>query len=523
MHSAFKSTANFRAALYVRLSKEDESEGPSQSVENQLAMLTAYCREHGLAVFDSYIDDGWSGTSFDRPAFQRMLADIEGGRVNLVVTKDLSRLGRDYIGTGHYMERWFPEHRVRYISLLDGIDTGIETSANDLTPFRAIMNDMYAKDISKKISSVKHDRQRRGLFIGGRAPYGYRLSETEKGRLIVDETAAAVVRRCFDMALCGKSCRRIAEQLNLERIPPPAVYAGLPRQGCGLWSGETVSALLRNEVYAGCMVQARSRRVSYKSKKCVRQAKEDWVVVSGTHKAIVGRACFDAVARLLDARVSTRERSHPFLLQGLLFCRECGAPLGVIARRTAAGGETLYHICRGYQRGGKAGPCTAHNAREAEVRAAALAALEALCAPYLTQAFLQAEAERALAGARQGTDAEHTPGALRARMDALTQRMDRAYADRLDGLLSKDDFTRVYEKLCCERQQLENALADPAPEPPALPDAAALCGEFAESALTGELLFALLDRAGLSEDRRLTLFLRCRAPAGADEKAPAPD
>ena len=156
---------DYHAALYIRLSKEDESEGPSESVNNQQSLLNEFVQQHHLTVFDTYIDDGWSGTNFDRPSFQRMIADIEARRVNMVITKDLSRLGRDYILTGHYMERYFPEHRVRYISLLDGIDTGVDSTANDITPFRAIMNDMYAKDISKKISSVKHAKQRKGLFI----------------------------------------------------------------------------------------------------------------------------------------------------------------------------------------------------------------------------------------------------------------------------------------------------------------------------------------------------------------------
>ena len=154
----------YRAALYIRLSREDENEGPSESIANQCSLLDAYVQQHGISVYDTYVDDGWSGTNFDRPGFRRMIADI----VNMVITKDLSRLGRDYIMTGHYMERYFPEKGVRYISLLDGIDTGVESTANDITPFRAIMNDMYAKDISKKIRSVKRDKQRKGEFIGGK-------------------------------------------------------------------------------------------------------------------------------------------------------------------------------------------------------------------------------------------------------------------------------------------------------------------------------------------------------------------
>ena len=162
----------YHVALYIRLSKEDESEGPSQSVTNQQSLLNRFVREQRLSVYDTYIDDGWSGTTFERPAFQRMIQDIEAKKVNMVITKDLSRLGRDYIMTGHYMERFFPENRVRYISLLDGIDTGVDSTANDITPFRAIMNDMYAKDISKKIKSVKHDKQRKGQFIGGTPVFG---------------------------------------------------------------------------------------------------------------------------------------------------------------------------------------------------------------------------------------------------------------------------------------------------------------------------------------------------------------
>ena len=239
MYLEISNPMDYHAALYIRLSKEDENEGPSESVNNQQSLLNEFVQQHRLTVFDTYIDDGWSGTNYDRPNFQRMIADIEARKVNMVITKDLSRLGRDYILTGHYMERYFPEHRVRYISLLDGIDTGVDSTANDITPFRAIMNDMYAKDISKKISSVKHDKQRKGLFIGGKPVYGYKMHPTEKNKIVIDEDAASMVRRIFAMALDGMSCRKIATQLNAEGVPTPAIYAGLrwqilaPTLACG--------------------------------------------------------------------------------------------------------------------------------------------------------------------------------------------------------------------------------------------------------------------------------------------------
>jgi len=275
MYLEISNPMDYHVALYIRLSKEDESEGPSESVTNQKSLLNEFVQQHRLSVYDTYIDDGWSGTSFNRPAFQRMIGDIETKKVNMVITKDLSRLGRDYIMTGHYMERYFPEKRVRYISLLDGIDTGIESTANDITPFRAIMNDMYAKDISKKIKSVKHDKQQKGQFIGGKPVYGYKMHPTEKNKIVIDEAVAPIVRRIFAMALTGMSCRRIAMVLNEEGIPTPATYCGWQRRQkgpySGLWSSERISDMLKNETYIGNMVQGKSVKISYKSQKCIKQ------------------------------------------------------------------------------------------------------------------------------------------------------------------------------------------------------------------------------------------------------------
>ena len=350
MYLEISNPMDYHAALYIRLSKEDESEGPSQSVQNQESLLREFVQQHRLSVYDTYIDDGWSGTNFDRPAFRRMIADIEAKKVNMVITKDLSRLGRDYIMTGHYMERYFPEHRVRYISLLDGIDTGVDSIANDITPFRAIMNDMYAKDISKKIKSVKRDKQRKGQFIGGKPVYGYKMHPTEKNRIVIDEEAAPVVRRIFGMALKGMSCRQIAAQLNAEGVPTPAAYAHLtvarPGPYTGLWSSERISDMLQNETYIGNMVQGRSVKISYKSKKCLRQSPENWVVVAGTHEPLIDPELFRKVRIMVSSRRRTRSRTYDFLLKGLIFCHECGYPLAVINRKNAKGEDVLYFVCR---------------------------------------------------------------------------------------------------------------------------------------------------------------------------------
>ncbi len=460
-----------RAALYIRLSREDEGDGPSQSVSNQRALLEDYAKKREIIVHDLYIDDGYSGTGFERPGFLRMLRDIEAKQVDLVITKDLSRLGRDYILTGHYMERYFPEHGVRYISLLDGIDTGIESSANEITPFRAIMNDMYAKDISKKITSVKREKQRRGLFIGGKAIFGYQKHPTEKNRIVIDEGAAPIVRRIFAMALSGESCRGIAAQLNREQIPTPSVYAALTpgRLGpyAGLWSSERISELLQNETYIGSTVQGRIKKLSYKSKKRIRQPKEDWIVVENTHEAIIDRETFQAVQKLIAGRRRTRSRTHEHLLKGLIFCHACGTPLSVICRKNAAGEDVLYYVCRTYQRFPKAGICTSHCIGEKRVREAVLDTILARCAPYLTEDFLLPIAEAyAMEERKRPLSAQE---AQQKELDVLKHRLDQMYLDKVDGILSPEDYSRLsapirQRKAMLQSVQCEDPAAPPTPE-----------------------------------------------------------
>lgn len=507
----------YHVALYIRLSKEDETEGPSQSVTNQKSLLEEFVKQHRLSVYDIYIDDGFSGTNFDRPAFLRMIADIEAKKVNMVITKDLSRLGRDYIMTGHYMERYFPEKRVRYISLLDGIDTGIESSANDITPFRAIMNDMYAKDISKKIKSVKRDKQRKGQFIGGKPMYGYKMHPTEKNKIVIDEEVAPIVRRIFAMALDGMSCRKIAATLNDEGVPTPATYANLPVGNpgpyTGLWSSERISDMLQNETYIGNMVQGRMVKVNYKSKKCLRQPREKWVIVENTHEPLVDRETFQKVRLLVESRKHTRSRTYDFLLKGLIFCHECGYPLATLNRKNAAGEERLFFVCRTYQRFTKAGVCTCHSIKEQTVTEAVLAKVREVCQAYLNPNELLPMAQKAVEDARAADSTEAEIQALRNRIDTMTANLDRMYMDKLSGILNEDDFQRIYLKVKADRAKLEDQLKEleKKKESPAKTEdeAKVLVNRFLDSACASrELLVSLIERIELSEDKQLYIKFR---------------
>ena len=517
MYNEISNPMDYHVALYIRLSKEDESEGPSQSVTNQKSLLEEFTQKHRLQVYDTYIDDGWSGTSFDRPAFQRMVADIEAKKVNMVITKDLSRLGRDYIMTGHYMERYFPEHRVRYISLLDGIDTGVDSSANDITPFRAIMNDMYAKDISKKIKSVKRDKQRKGQFIGGKPMYGYKMHPTEKNKIIVDEEVAPVVRRIFAMALDGMSCRKIAATLNEEHVPTPATYCGwnMGRKGpyAGLWSSERISEMLQNETYIGNMVQGRQVKISYKSKKCLHQERENCVVVENTNEQLIDAESFRKVRMLVNSRKHTRSRTYDFLLKGLVFSHECGYPLAVVNRPNASGEVTRYFVCRTYQRFTKAGVCSCHSIRESKLTEAVLAKVREVCKDYLKPQALLRVAERAIKEASQEEKAAAEITALQGKITSLTENLDRMYTDRLSGLLPEMDFQRIFTRIKEERGRLEERIRDLEQQqksPVSHEDRAKeLVQRFLNTACASrELLVSLIERIELTEDKEIIIKFR---------------
>ena len=370
MYLEISNPMDYHVALYIRLSKEDENEGPSESVNNQKSLLDDFVKKHRLSVYDTHIDDGWSGTNFDRPDFQRMIGDIEAKKVNMVITKDLSRLGRDYIMTGHYMERYFPEKRVRYISLLDGIDTGVESSANDITPFRATMNDMYAKDISKKIKSVKRDKQRKGQFIGGKPMYGYKMHPTEKNKIVIDEEVAPIVRRIFAMCAGGSGPSQIARILKKEQILTPTMYAytkygmthtGLDTQRPYHWSGDTVADMLENEIYLGNTVNMKYSTKSYKDKRRVEHPREECMVFENTHPALITREVWDMVQRVRKNKRRLTKMEEQNKYSGLVFCADCGSNM-VLHRAHTMSASYNHFTCRTYKKDGEA--CTGHYIRE---------------------------------------------------------------------------------------------------------------------------------------------------------------
>ncbi len=247
-----------------------------------------------------YVDDGYSGTTFNRPAFNQLIEDIEKKEVNMVVTKDLSRLGRDYIKCGYYLEEYFPFKGVRYVSILDNIDTEKNSSNNDIAPFKALFNDMQSKDTSRKIRSILNDLKRQGLFIGNSACYGYKKNPKNKHKLIIDKKASPIVRKIFDLALANKPIKGIVKYLNDNKIPTPRDYK--LNKHCHQWKNTSVYQILNNYMYTGNMTQGREAKLNYKSQKRIFLDKSHWIIVPNTHEAIVTEEEFARLNNFIHTR-----------------------------------------------------------------------------------------------------------------------------------------------------------------------------------------------------------------------------
>ena len=393
----------YPTAIYIRLSREDGDKDESDSVSNQKKLLMAFVQSHEeLLLYNIYTDDGYSGTTFRRPAFRQMLSDIEERKVTCVLVKDLSRFGRDYIESGRFLERYFPEKGVRFISVSDHIDS-LRQSYDMLLPIRNVFNEQYARDISRKVHSALRAKQQCGEFIGAFASYGYRKSPGNKNRLLIDEYAASVVRRIFSLYLKGCGKQQIARILNAEGVLSPSEYkraAGLSYGSPAtaghhtLWSYSTINHILHKEIYVGNMVQGTKRQELRGKQRAVRR--ENWVVVPGTHPPIIDEETWNLTQALLKSRVrspadntgktflpgkpgvSSREPSSPGRpdisarnpgapaspptenpFSGLLFCAGCGRPMVKTSWRHADGRPEYAFTCGTCKRYGRSA-CTPH-------------------------------------------------------------------------------------------------------------------------------------------------------------------
>jgi DNA invertase Pin-like site-specific DNA recombinase len=456
---------DYRVAIYCRLSKDDGKITDSSSIQTQRDMLTRYVREQGWIISDYYVDDGYSGLTFERPDFKRMIADIENGKVDLVITKDLSRLGRNYLETGVYIEVFFPDRGVRYIALNDGVDT-LNNVNTDITPFKNILNEMYAKDLSRKVKSARRARFAEGQYINPAAPFGYRKDPNDYHRL---------VRRIFELALSGIGINRIRKVLTEEGVFRPGAYqkdgANYDRFFVGheemrsVWSCSSVRGILRNPVYAGHIAGFKRVIPSMKSKKSYAVKPEDWPIVRNTHEPIVDQESFDLVQKLITSRRRVESEWGENIFAGLLKCADCGYSM---CRNTAHRTKkedplaNLGYSCSHYTMFGKE-HCSYHWLEARSLYDAVLADIRFHARQAVKNGVALARQIMERKNSRQKVDSVEQSRELkksRTRITELDGLFQRLYEDRASGAISERNYRLLADKYEVEQHELENRIGD---------------------------------------------------------------
>ncbi|WP_417083625.1 DUF4368 domain-containing protein [Evtepia gabavorous] len=443
-------------ALYARLSQEDALDGDSNSIVNQKAVLSKYAADNGFTNPVFFIDDGVSGVTFDRPNFNRMIAEIEAGNVAIVIVKDMSRLGRDYLKVGYYTEIFFVERDVRYIAINDGVDSA--KGDNDFTPFRNLFNDFYAKDTSKKVRAIKKAQGMAGEHLT-KPPYGYKVDPADKKKWIVDEEAAAVVKRIFDLCIAGKGPMQIAKILKLDKVLTTKAYYAkqkgklLPDNPYN-WNENSIVGILERMDYCGHTVNFKSYSKSHKLKKRIPTTKEQQAIFRNTHEAIVEEAVFERVQELRANKRRPTKAERQGLFSGLVYCADCGSKLHFATCKSFNGSQDHYR-CAKYK--SNTGSCTAHFIREETLKAIVRQRIFDVTARFIEnimdfremvyqQQFVKAEKDMK----RKRREVEQA----KKRITELDRIFKRIYEDDINGIISHERFLKLSAEYEVEQKEL---------------------------------------------------------------------
>ena len=457
-------------ALYCRLSRDDGAEGDSNSVANQKRMLTKYAKENGFGNTRFYVDDGYTGTNFNRPGFLQMLEDIEMGYVSTIIVKDMSRLGRDYLQVGYYTDTYFPDRNIRFIAVNDCVDSN--DGENELAPFRNVMNEMYARDISRKVRSSHRLRGNAGEPLS-QPPYGYMKSPENKKKWIVDAEAAQVVQDIFRMCLEGKGNETIARILQEKKVLIPMAYwqsKGLPRGGKKTqpnpykWGKTTVAKILAQQEYCGDVINFKTYSKSFKNKSRIPNAPENWAVFKNVHEPIIDRETFEAVQKLISKtkrRAPKKENAEKNMFCDLLYCADCGSKLW--SHVNTVNKNIQYFSCSNYKTDTR-GTCETRH----YIRADAIEQVVMLELRRMAQ-FLQDDEEAFAELLAQKTNKDilkeqkYIEEELRksvARNEKISGLYEKLYEDNASGKVTDEWFMQLSHKYEVERMELKAKIAE---------------------------------------------------------------
>lgn len=358
-----------QACMYLRLSKEDGEQSESNSISNQRQIIKSFAQANEIDVCYEYVDDGYSGANFNRPDFKKMIRDMEDGLFSIIIVKDLSRFGRDYIESGKYLQKVFPEKNIRFISVNDNYDSeNADVSDTHLIlPIRNFINDSYCRDISMKVKSSKEVKRKNGQFIAAFAPFGYKKDVNDKHKLVVDTKVSHIVERIFQMKIDGYSSKAIADFLNSIGSTTPSRHKENSGENFSTgfvvknskWDSKTVNRVIQNKVYIGVLEQGKTAKLNYKSKKEVKVSKEDWIITEDAHEGIVSKSVFVLANKMLLRDVK-KSKEKPHLLSGMLYCKDCGSAM-IRRKISAKGKDSIFYICSNYNNGGD---CSRHSIKE---------------------------------------------------------------------------------------------------------------------------------------------------------------
>lgn len=458
-----KDRLTFKAALYLRLSREDGDKEESDSIGNQRKLLKSFlAAQEDMVLAGIYIDDGYTGTNFNRPNFRRMLSDIEDGLVNCVIVKDLSRFGRDYLETGRYIQRYFPEKKVRFIAVNDRIDS--KESVYDLMlPIKNLFNEQYARDISAKVQSSFKAKQRSGEFVGAFPSYGYQRSVHDRHKLIIDPYAANIVRRVFNLYVKGYGKVKIAHILNEEEVLCPTAYKranGENYKNCNklsstsYWTYSTINHMLKNEMYLGNMVQGKTRRDMHCRAEYVEE--EDWIIVKNTHPAIIDRETWDKVQSLLKRNARNLDfEQHISIFAGFLKCGDCGRAMSKKSYTDTKGRLHYTFRCGTYSHSGSK-YCTSHMIQEEVITQIVLADLNKIIRSVKDLEKLVEGQSKIVPTALEVSRMEIEK--LSGELEKIRRRKREIYEDFKDDLISKEEYISYREDYLIKEKNLDKKI-----------------------------------------------------------------
>ena len=455
-------------ALYCRLSRDDELQGDSNSIKNQKTILQKYADDNGFTNTEFFVDDGYSGTNFDRPDWQRLISQVEEGRIGTIIVKDMSRLGRDYLKVGYYTEVLFPGSDIRFIAINNNVDSANQQDS-DFTPFLNIINEWYAKDTSKKIRAVFKSKGQSGKPLCTNPPYGYIKDPVDKTRWIVDEEAAKVVREAFHLCMQGYGPSQIAKEFTRRRIMNPTAHAR--KNGINIpdnrghdddyvWRGSTIVHMLSRQEYLGHTVNFKTYRKSYKQKKQMKNDPSEWMIFKNTHEAIIEESVFEVVQRIRDGRRRLTPMGEMPLLSGMIFCADCGNKMYQVRGRGWEH-EKEYFVCATYRK--IKGGCSSHQIRNVVVEELLLDGIRRVTAfaRNFEEEFVEMVTKKTRSELDKSMrDSRRELEQAQARIAKLDEIIQRLYEDNIEGKISDERFAKMTANYEAEQQVLEKRVME---------------------------------------------------------------